>query len=100
LKGEFVKEKSIKKLKILDEAQQIDTDFGKKVECHVSYDGQGKEDPDTWTMNNTTAKLMQKHFGTNSKEWINQIIPVEPSRTEKGYAIYLDETKLSKGTLD
>lgn len=87
-------------MKILDEAQLIDTDFGKKVECHVSYSNQGKDDPDTWTMNNTTAKLMQKEFGTDSKNWIDKTIPIETGKTEKGYAIYLDETKLSKGTLD
>ena len=78
----------------------VDTEFGKKVECHVSYEGQGKEDPNVWTMNNTTARLMQSHFGRDSKNWTGKTIPVEPSRTEKGYAIYLDETKLKKGTLD
>ena len=43
---------------------------------------------------------MSKTFGDDSKSWIGKVIPVEPSRTEKGYAIYLDETKLAKGTLD
>lgn len=100
MKGEFVKEKGITELKIVNEAQQIDTDFGKKVECKISFSGQGKEDPDTWTMNNTTARLMQSHFGRDSKNWIGKTVPIEPSRTEKGYAIYLDETKIGKGTLD
>ena len=100
MKGEYVKEKGLIELKITNEAQKIDTDFGKKVECKVSYNGQGKDDPDTWTMNNTTAKLMQSNFGKDSKDWIDKIIPIEYGKTEKGYAIYLDETKLSKGTLD
>ena len=68
-------------------------EFGYKVEAKIKYPGQGKEDPDHLSWNKTSARLLADVLGNDSKLWLNKTIPIEPSRTEKGYAIYVDEKK-------
>ena len=96
INGDYIKEKGITKFKIETEAEMVETKFGDKVECKVSFNGQSGDDPTTWQMNNTTAKGLQKLLGEDSKSWIGKTIPIEPSKTEKGYAIYLDEITAAK----
>ena len=74
-------------------------DGSKKVQCHIAYSGQSSDDPDTWTMNNTTARDLKKLFNSDlPSDWLNKVVPIEVSKTQKGYAIYLD--KLSAGTAE
>jgi len=96
LKGEFVKENKIIEIIFITEPKMTETKFGNKVEGEVEYNGQGKEDPHIWTLNNTSARMLLKHFGKETKEWMGKKLPVEPSRTEKGYAIYIDQDALKK----
>jgi len=55
-----------------------------------------KDGPSIWTINNTSARILQKKFGADTKDWIGKRVPIEPARTEKGYAIYIDEKALGK----
>ena len=100
MSGEFAKKKELKELTIIGNPINVTltdplTKVSKvKVQAKIQYGGQGKDDPDTWTMNATTARILGKKFGTDEKNWANKKIPIEVSRTEKGYAIYADEMKL------
>ena len=96
LKGEYVKDKGIGELKILDEGKAVNGDFGFKVETKVSYEGQTDDSPNTISWNLTSVKILEKIFGKETKDWIGKTIPIESSRTEKGYAIYPDEKLLGK----
>lgn len=94
LKGEFVKDNKIDSVVFIKEPVMKETNFGKKVQGEIEYKGKGKEDPHIWTLNNTSARLLVSAFGSDTKNWMGKEIPIEPSRTEKGYAIYVDEKKL------
>lgn len=84
LKAKFVKENKITELKI-DDAKSIKhvTFEGKdgkpdmvKIQAHVLYSGQGKEDPDTWTMNNKCKNALIEAWGTDTDKWVNKPIPI------------------------
>ena len=98
--GEFAKKRELKELTIVGKPTNVTltdplTKVAKvKVQAKIKYAGQNKEDPDTWTMNSTSAKILGKKFGLEESNWENKKIPIEVSRTEKGYAIYADEMKL------
>ena len=46
------------------------------IQCHVIYNGQGKEDPSTWTMNNKCRNALIDAWGKNTDEWVNKKIPI------------------------
>ena len=98
LKGDYVKEKGITKLKIMSEARDVDSNFseGKKLECKVSYDGQIKDGPDTWTLNKKSRNALIDKLGADTVKWIGFVVPVETAITEKGRAIYVDMVELGK----
>ena len=96
LKGEYVKEKGITKLKITSEAVDVNGDFGRKLECEVTYDGQTQESPNKWTLNKRSRNALIDKFGPDTTKWIGNVVPIETSLTEKGRAIYVDEVELAK----
>jgi hypothetical protein len=96
LKGDYVKEKGITKLKILTEAKDVDSEFGAKLECEVSYDNMNKESPTSWSMNKKSRNILIDQFGDNTKNWVNRIVPIETALTEKGRAIYVDTVEMAK----
>ena len=96
LKGEYVKDHKIDEVTIIDEGRPVNGEFGFKVETKVKYKGQNKGDPDSISWNKTSAKIIAKFFGEDTSNWIGKIIPVEASRTEKGYAIYPDEKLMAQ----
>ena len=51
LKGDFVKERGIQELQITSEPKDVDGDFGKKLQCEVTYPNFEKGDPYKWTLN-------------------------------------------------
>lgn len=85
LKAAFIKEHRITELKI-DDARSIEmVEFedkknpGKKqtkIQCHVVYNNQGKEDPSTWTMNNKSRNALIDAWGNNTDDWVNKTIPI------------------------
>jgi len=104
LTGEFVKEKGITKLDISNARNVEFEQDGKKknrVQVDVSYQGQGKDDPNTWTMNLTSAKVLADFFKSDDADKWKGKIPIETAPTEKGRAIYVDkiELKRSQGVL-
>jgi len=85
LKAKFVKENKVTELKI-DDARSIEfVEFedkknpGKKqqkIQCHVVYSGQGKEDPSIWTMNNKSRNALIEVWGKDTDKWVNKKIPI------------------------
>jgi hypothetical protein len=101
LKGDFVKEHNITEVRIESEPQDVNGEFGTKLECKVSYNGQGKEDPEMWGMNKKSRNIVIDHFSVPGEKFdsvilVGQTIPIESAPTEKGRAIYVDEVRLKK----
>lgn len=96
LKGEYVKDNKIEEVTILDEGRPVNGEFGFKVETKVKYKNQKDEDPDSLSWNKTSAKILEKFFGRDTLNWVGKTVPIEVSRTEKGYAIYPDEKLMEK----
>lgn len=76
-----------------------------KLQARVSYFGQTKEDPYLWTMNKKSRNVLIEHFSDQHKPFdsivlVGHTIPIETAPTEKGRAIYVDETELKKITKD
>lgn len=83
LKAKFVKEHKITELKIDDartfkfvEFEGKDGSKQEKLQCEVIYNGQGKEDPNTWTMNNKSRNALIDAWGTDTDNWVNKVIPI------------------------
>ncbi len=84
LKASFVKENKITELKLDDASSMKYVTFegkdGKdeqiKLQGHVTFSGQGKEDPDTWTMNNKCKNAIIDAWGENTDKWIDKVIPI------------------------
>lgn len=84
LKAKFVKEAKITTLRIDDARETKEVTFegkdGKpdqvKLQVHITYEGQGKEDPSVWTMNNKCKNALIDAFGTNTDDWVNKDIPI------------------------
>lgn len=105
IKGEFVKERGITVLKIEDEPKDVDGQFGTKLECKISYQGQKQGDPYKWTLNKKSRNMLIDKYSIpgvkfNTNVLIGKEIPIETAVTEKGRAIYVDEIKLKAMPLD
>ena len=98
LSGEYVKTKGIDKVKIVEPKPRMQNfDDGDKAQVTIAFVGQQEGDPNTWTLNNTTARALKAWFGTDKPSaWLNKVVPIEVSKTQKGYAIYADSTRFDK----
>ena len=84
LKAKFVVDHKITELKITDartiEIITFEAKDGKpaqkKIQCEVSFNGQGKEDPFKWTMNNKSRNALIDAWGEDTDEWVNKKIPI------------------------
>ena len=84
LKAGFVKEHRITELQIPDAREITMVTFegkdGKKdqekIQVPVIYNGQGKEDPNIWTMNNKCKNALFDAWGDDTDEWVNKKIPI------------------------
>lgn len=84
LKVRFIKENKITELQITD-AKSIETVTFKgkdgkpdteKIQCDVIFKAQGKEDPNSWTMNNKSRNSLIDAFGKDTDGWVDKIIPI------------------------
>lgn len=92
MKGEFVKDNKITEVVMIgDEPTGVVGEFGYKVEATINYENQGKEDPTKISWNKTSARILVDVLGKDPKGWLNKTIPIESGKTDKGYAIYVDE---------
>ena len=85
LKGEYVKDKKIEEVTIRSEGKPVvSEEYGYKIETKISFKDQTPDSPNTLSWNKTSAKILEKAFGKETKNWIGKTIPIESSRTEKG----------------
>lgn len=97
----IVTEKGIKKVKILDEAVMVDTEYegkptGKKPQCKVETD---VEDPKVcvWQMNKSTQKWAVEKFGADSRKWIGESFEIKVASAGTTQAsVYPKELSLEK----
>ena len=84
IKVKHIKEKRILEL-TLDDARSFkeivfEGKDGKedqiKLEAHIKYKGQTKDDPDTWRINNKSRNILIKTWGKETDNWINKPIPI------------------------
>lgn len=76
LSGEFCKKNNVTKLKILDEAKEVETEFGRKLQCLVQCDDSSKSTR-KWSVNNTSRNALIDRFGTDTASWKGKEIPIE-----------------------
>jgi len=84
LKAKFVEENKITELQITDARTIKFVEFEgkdgksptKKIQCDVTYKGQRKEDPSSWTMNSKSRNIMIQACGGDTDEWVNRPIPI------------------------
>ena len=94
INGEFLKDNKIDLLTISTIPVMTSSSFGDKLECSVTYTGFAQGKPYKWSMNTTCRNQLIDKYGENTDDWLNKIIPVETSITEKGRAIYIDKKAL------
>lgn len=84
-KADFVKKNKITEVQITDARTIKEVTFegkdGKpaqiKLQVEITYKGQGKEDPSTWTMNNKCKNALFDAWGEDTDSWVNQKIPIQ-----------------------
>ena len=81
LKGSLAYEKKVTEITIISEPVQVDTDFGKKVECAATIPNEETEY--TWSMGNGIVKVLIDAFGTDTTTWIGKTIPIETPKSQK-----------------
>ena len=79
LKVEFIQERKITSLKITDEGQMITYEAKKdgdkastKLVLGVSYEGQGKEDPEKWSLNNKSRNALIDAWKDDTADWVGK----------------------------
>ena len=85
LKREFVEQREITSLKIETEGESVEFENKdkngemKKVskwQIGVSYDGQKDDDPNVWTMNNTSFNACIDLFEDDTAKWIGKTVDI------------------------
>jgi hypothetical protein len=102
LKAKFVEENKITELQITDARTiEIVTFKGKdgkpdqdKIQCEVTYKGQGKEDPSSWTMNNKCRNALIDAWGPDTDNWVNKAIPISMGGDGEMRHILVDELRI------
>ena len=104
LKAAFVKEHRITELQIPDAREIIEVTFeakdGKaaqtKLQVPVLYNGQGKEDPHKWTLNNKSKNALIDVWGDDTDSWINKKIPITIGGQGDMLHILVDSMRIEK----
>jgi len=86
LKREFVESKGITTLKIESAGEEVELEFkdpktgqikiSKRWQLQVSYDTQKDDDPNMWTMNNTSFNACFDLFGKNTDNWVGKKVEI------------------------
>ena len=86
LKREFVEARGVTSLKLESAGEDVsfenkdkktgDMKTVYKHQCKVSYDGQKEDDPDLWTMNNTSFNACFELFGKNTDDWVGKTVEI------------------------
>jgi len=103
LKAGFVKENKITELQITDaKTIEIVTFEGRdgkpsqdKIQCEVTYKGQGKEDPNIWTLNSKSRNIIIDAFGNDTDQWVNKPIPIGISGSGEMEHILCDQMRIT-----
>lgn len=90
LKADQVIASSIKSLKILNEGELVNGDYGQKLVLKVFAAGQKYK----WQLNNTNKDGLIKLFGKETTEWIGKEVKISTKTQENGKkGIILDPTQ-------
>ncbi len=83
LKVEFIQERKITSLKITDEGEMVTYEAKKegdkastKLVVGVSYEGQGKEDPNRWSLNNKSRNALIDIWGDDTENWVGKTVEI------------------------
>ena len=80
MNGDFAKEANVTKVKILDEAKTVSTDFGEKLQCTVQCNDSVKSKR-LWSINGTSQNSLIDAFGPDTKDWIGKEVTIEVVKT-------------------
>ena len=76
LNGEFVKQNSVTKIKILNEPKTVATEFGEKLQCDAECNDSAKSTR-KWSINNTSKNALIDLYGKDTKKWIDQTVDID-----------------------
>ena len=86
LKVEFIQEHKITSLKVTDEGEMVTYEAKKEGESSstklvvgVSYEGQGKEDPAKWSLNNKSRNALIDIWGDDTANWVGKTAEISLS---------------------
>ena len=86
LKVDFVTEKKITSLKIIDEGEMVtyqpknDSEKAStKLVVGVNYDGKSDGDPDKWSLNNKSRNALIDIWGDDTTDWVGKIAEISIS---------------------
>jgi len=103
LKVEFVEERKLIQLKILDEGrmetyepQKEGEKSSTKLVCGVSYDGQKTGDPTDWSMNNKSRNALIDIFGDDTAAWVGKEVEITLEGTGEFKHIMVDVLRTKK----
>lgn len=104
-KGEFANLRSITEVMFITEPHEIEKDFEGKKEYKVSgrieYEGQTKNDPYTFDLNNTSKNTLIEILGKDTKNWMGIPLPINSTiGGNKKWQILIDGPRLKKWLID
>ena len=86
LKVEFVEEKKITSLKIVDEGEMVTYDAKNegdkattKLVIGVNYDNKKVGDPNRWSLNNKSRNALIDIWGDDTSDWVNKVAEISIS---------------------
>ena len=100
LKVKFVEEKEITELQIIGEVTEVEfTNDGKttkKYQSEVTYEGQGKDDPSTWTMNSASSNALIDLISDETSDWKDKLLPITIDGQGEYKHFKIDRVRLKK----
>ena len=100
LKAVFVEKRKIPNVKILDEGEYVTYKAKKegekdstKLVVGVSYEGQGNDDPDRWSMNNKSMNSLIEKWGDDTAVWVGKTAEINLSGDGEYRHIVVDEIR-------
>ena len=86
LKVEFIEERKITSLKIIDEGDMVtyeaknpDEKSNTRLVIGVDYEGRNNGDPNRWSLNNKSRNALIDAWGDDTKNWVGKIAEIAVS---------------------
>ena len=100
LKVAFVEKNEITDIQITGDVTEVkfvnDGKESSKYQAPVTFEDQGKGDPDTWTMNTASSNALIDELGPDTSKWDGVRIPITIDGTGEYRHYKVDRVRLKK----